>query len=72
MASSSCYGVPDVYPTPEEAAIRPQYPYALTKYIGEELVLHWAKVYGLPAVSLRQFNVYGSRARTTGTYGAVC
>jgi len=33
--------------------------------------MHWAKVYGLPAVSLRLFNVYGPRARTTGTYGAV-
>lgn len=70
-ASSSCYGLPDVYPTPETAEIRPQYPYALTKYLGECLVLHWAKVYGIPALSLRLFNVYGSRSRTSGTYGAV-
>ena len=70
-ASSSCYGVPDVYPTPETAPIRPCYPYALTKYLGEEAVLHWSQVYGLPAVSLRFFNVYGPRARTSGAYGAV-
>ena len=70
-ASSSSYGIPDVYPTPETAQIRPQYPYALTKYMGEELVLHWAHTYGLPAVSLRLFNVFGPRSRTTGTYGAV-
>jgi UDP-glucose 4-epimerase len=70
-ASSSCYGIPDAYPTAETAAIRPQYPYALTKYLGEELVLHWAQVYGLPAASLRFFNVYGPRSRTSGTYGAV-
>jgi len=70
-ASSSCYGIPDQFPTPETAHIRPQYPYALTKYLGEEQVLHWCQVYGLPAVSLRLFNVYGPRARTTGTYGAV-
>ncbi len=70
-ASSSCYGIPDQYPTPETASIRPQYPYALTKYLGEEMVLHWGKVYGLPVVSLRLFNVYGPRARTSGTYGAV-
>ena len=70
-ASSSCYGIPDSYPTPESAAIRPQYPYALTKYMGEEMVLHWAQVYGLPALSLRLFNVYGPRSRTTGAYGAV-
>lgn len=71
VASSSSYGIPDVYPTPETAPARPQYPYALTKYLGEELVLHWAKVYGMPAVSVRFFNVYGPRARTSGTYGAV-
>ena len=70
-ASSSSYGIPDVYPTPESAPIRPQYPYALTKYLGEELVLHWASVYKLPAISLRLFNVFGIRSRTSGAYGAV-
>lgn len=70
-ASSSSYGIPDIYPTPESAPIKPQYPYALTKYMGEELVLHWANVYKLPAVSLRLFNVFGTRSRTTGAYGAV-
>ena len=70
-ASSSCYGIPDKYPTPEAAEIRPQYPYALTKRLGEELVMHWAQVYKLPAMSLRFFNVYGTRSRTSGTYGAV-
>lgn len=70
-ASSSCYGIPDVYPTPETAEIRPQYPYALTKRMGEELVMHWAQVYKLPALSCRFFNVYGTRSRTSGTYGAV-
>ena len=70
-ASSSCYGIPDEFPTKETAEIRPQYPYALTKYLGEELVRHWNQVYGLPAVSLRLFNVYGTRSRTSGTYGAV-
>lgn len=70
-ASSSSYGIPDVYPTPESAAIRPQYPYAFTKYVGEEIVQHWNQVYGLPTVCLRMFNVYGPRSRTSGTYGAV-
>jgi UDP-glucose 4-epimerase len=70
-ASGSCYGIPDVLPTPESAPIRPQYPYALTKYIGEQCALHWAQVYRLPLVSLRLFNVYGPRSRTSGTYGAV-
>lgn len=70
-ASSSCYGIPDEYPTPETAPIKPEYPYALTKYLGEQYAMHWNKIYNLPIVSLRLFNVYGPRARTTGTYGAV-
>jgi UDP-glucose 4-epimerase len=70
-ASSSCYGLPESYPTTELAEIRPQYPYALTKRMGEELVMHWAQVYKIPAVSLRFFNVFGPRSRTSGTYGAV-
>ncbi len=70
-ASSSCYGIPDKFPTDEKADIRPEYPYALTKRLGEELALHWAKVYKLPVVSLCLFNVYGTRSRTSGTYGAV-
>ena len=70
-ASSSCYGIPDDFPTTEDAPIRPMYPYALTKYLGEQYVLHWGQVYDIPVVSLRLFNVYGPRARTSGTYGAV-
>ncbi|MCH9704200.1 MAG: SDR family NAD(P)-dependent oxidoreductase, partial [Chlamydiae bacterium] len=70
-ASSSCYGIPKNYPTPETEPISPQYPYALTKYLGEELVMHWAQLYNLPALSLRLFNVFGPRSRTSGTYGAV-
>lgn len=70
-ASSSCYGIAKVYPTPETAEIKPEYPYALTKYLGEQCALHWGQVYKLPVISLRLFNVYGPRARTSGTYGAV-
>jgi UDP-glucose 4-epimerase len=70
-ASSSCYGIPDHFPTGESAAIRPQYPYALTKNLGEQLVMHWQQTYHLSAVSLRLFNVYGPRVRTNGAYGAV-
>lgn len=69
-ASASCYGKEsgawnEVHPC------NPAYPYALTKYLGEQLVLHWAKVYKIPAISLRLFNVYGLRSRTDGVYGAM-
>ena len=70
-ASSTCYGIPDTYPTPETTPCKPEHPYALTKLMGEELVMHWHRVYQLPALSLRLFNVYGPRSRTTGAYGAV-
>ena len=70
-ASSSCYGIPDHYPTPETDAISPQYPYALTKNVGEQYCMHWHKVYVMNITALRFFNVYGPRARTSGTYGAV-
>jgi UDP-glucose 4-epimerase len=70
-ASSSCYGIPDRYPTAETAQARPQYPYALTKYLGEQIALHWGKVYRIPTVALRLFNVFGVRSRTSGAYGSV-
>ena len=69
-ASSSCYGLATT-PTSEDHPIAPQYPYALSKYQGEQAVLHWQQVYKLPACSIRIFNAYGTRVRTSGAYGAV-
>jgi len=69
-ASSSCYGLADV-PTGEDHVIDTKYPYALSKYQGEQAALHWHKVYGLPVNSVRIFNAYGTRSRTSGAYGAV-
>ena len=69
-ASSSCYGLAQV-PTREDHAIAPQYPYALSKYQGEQACFHWRGVYGLPVNAIRIFNAYGTRSRTSGAYGAV-
>ncbi len=69
-ASSSCYGIAKV-PTSEKDKIDPKYPYALTKYMGEQLVMHWNKIYKIPVNSVRIFNTYGPRVRTTGAYGSV-
>ena len=69
-ASSSCYGLAAT-PTREDHPIAPQYPYALSKYQGEQAAFHWHAVYRLPVNSIRIFNAYGTRSRTSGAYGAV-
>ena len=69
-ASSSCYGLAAT-PTREDHVIQAQYPYALSKYQGEQAAFHWHKVYNLPVNAIRIFNAYGTRSRTSGAYGAV-
>ncbi len=69
-ASSSCYGLAEV-PTREDHPIVPKYPYALSKYQGEQACFHWHGVYRLPVNTIRIFNAYGTRSRTSGAYGAV-
>ena len=69
-ASSSCYGIPKKFPTTENDEIKPMYPYALSKNLGEQIIKHWSKTYKIEFVSLRLFNVYGTRSRTNSAYGA--
>tara|TARA_Y100001970_G_scaffold243094_1_gene308054 strand:+ start:7889 stop:8878 length:990 start_codon:yes stop_codon:yes gene_type:complete len=69
-ASSSCYGIPKNFPTSEKEKISPKYPYAFSKYISEQLIIHWSNVYKINYLSLRLFNVYGTRSRTNNAYGA--
>ena len=70
-ASASCYGIPNKFPIKENAKKDTLYPYAFTKWQAEELIMHWAKIYNFPAISIRFFNAYGPRSRTSGAYGAV-
>lgn len=69
-ASSSCYGIPKKFPTKENNDIDTKYPYSFSKNIGEQVIQHWSKVYNINYISLRLFNVYGTRSRTHGAYGA--
>ncbi len=70
-ASASCYGITKKLPTKENSKIDPQNAYALTKYLGEQLIIHWARAYDMPNVSLRLFNIYGPRLQTFGGYASV-
>lgn len=70
-ASSSCYGIPKKFPSSENDKIDLRFPYSLTKFAGEQLIVHWSYVYNVSYVSLRLFNVYGLRSRISGAYAAV-
>ena len=70
-ASASCYGITKKFPTKENSKIELMYPYALTKWLGEQIVMHWNKIYKINAISLSLFNVYGPRSRSNSNYGAV-
>ena len=58
-SSSSVYGGADVMPTPTNHEKIPQSPYAWQKSCIEDLIVLFSKLYGLDAVSLRYFNVFG-------------
>ena len=61
--SSSVYGDAEMFPTKESALPRPVSPYGVTKLAAEHLTMLYAKNFGLPAVSVRYFTVYGPRQR---------
>lgn len=70
-ASSSAYGDQKRLPLTEEMIAHPKNPYALFKYMGEEMCGLFHSLYGLPVVCLRYFNVYGERQSTAGAYATV-
>jgi nucleoside-diphosphate-sugar epimerase len=70
-ASSSAYGPQDRMPLSEDMRPTPLNPYALTKFIGEELCKEFTNLYGLDTISLRYFNVYGPRMDGEGEYATV-
>ena len=70
-ASSSCYGAPKKFPTSEKDKIDLKHPYAVTKFVGEELVMRYALMFNMPNISFRFFNVYGPRLNVSDQYSAV-
>lgn len=67
-ASSSAYGDQEIMPLTEDMPAMPKSPYGLHKYIGELFCKQWSDTYNLPTVSLRYFNVYGTRLNPEGAY----
>ena len=70
-ASSSAYGDAETLPKVESMTPMPLSPYAATKLAGEHLMEAWARSYGLSAVSLRFFNIFGPRQSADSAYAAV-
>lgn len=67
-SSSSALGGNAQIPMKEDALCQPLNPYALQKYVGELYCKIFSDIYNLPTVSLRYFNVYGSRQPREGSY----
>ena len=61
--SSSVYGDAEMFPTKESALPRPVSPDGVTKLAAEHMTLLYAKNFGIPAVSVRYFTVFGPRQR---------
>jgi len=70
-ASSSAYGDTAVLPKEETMPADPLSPYAVNKYTGELYARVYAKIFGLPTVSLRYFNIFGPYQDPASEYAAV-
>ncbi len=70
-ASSSTYGDHPGLPKVEDVIGNPLSPYAVTKYVDELYGDVFARAYGVSAVGLRYFNVFGPRQDPNGAYAAV-
>lgn len=69
--SSSAYGNQETMPLHEGLRAIPVSPYALQKFIGEEYARIYSEIHGLQTVTLRYFNVYGTRMDPEGAYALV-
>jgi nucleoside-diphosphate-sugar epimerase len=70
-ASSSAYGETEKLPKTEDIVPQPLSPYAVSKLVGEHYCSVYSKVYGLPTISVRYFNVFGPRQDPSSQYAAV-
>jgi UDP-glucose 4-epimerase len=69
-SSTAVYGDTDAFPTTEETPLAPLSPYALSKQINELYASLYTRVFNLPVIALRYFNVYGPRQQPDSPYAA--
>jgi UDP-glucose 4-epimerase len=69
--SAAIYGDQEQLPLSTDLPAQPKSPYALQKYMGEEMMRLWSNLYGTETVSLRFFNVYGPHFDPEGNYALV-
>jgi UDP-glucose 4-epimerase len=70
-SSTAVYGDTDVLPTPEDTPLHPLSPYAVSKQVNELYARLYTRVFNLPVIALRYFNIYGPRQRPDSPYAAV-
>jgi len=69
-STSAIYGSGGEVPSREEQPPGPESPYAQTKLVAEQYLALFTRLYGLPTVALRYFNVYGQRQDPKSAYAA--
>jgi nucleoside-diphosphate-sugar epimerase len=69
-SSAAVYGNTDIFPTGEETPLQPLSPYALSKQVNEQYARLYTRIFKLPVIALRYFNVYGPRQRPDSAYAA--
>lgn len=70
-SSSAIYGDSPELPKKEDFPVQPISPYALTKYAGERYCQIFWRIYKLPTICLRYFNVFGPSQDLNSQYSAV-
>lgn len=70
-SSAAVYGDTTDYPTKEDSHINPMTPCAIDKYAAERYTVDYGRLYGIPTVAVRFFNVYGPRQNPNSEYSGV-
>lgn len=70
-SSAAVYGNAADFPKTEDSHIDPLTPYAIDKYASERYTIDYGRLYGIPTVAVRFFNVYGPRQNPDSEYSGV-